>query len=66
MGKTKHRGLVTRYDGLFKIMEKVGVVAYPLKLSEQLKFHPTFHVSYLRPFHKNKRIQKEVSCKELF
>jgi len=47
-------------------MEKVGVVAYPLKLSEQLKFHPTFHVSYLRPFHKNKRIQKEVSCKELF
>jgi hypothetical protein len=47
-------------------MEKVGVVAYPLKLSKQLKLHPTFHVSYLRPFHKNKRIQNEVSCKELF
>jgi hypothetical protein len=33
IGKTKHRWLVPRYDGLFKIMEKVGVVAYPLKLS---------------------------------
>ena len=51
MGKTKHRGLVTRYDGPFEIIEKVGVVAYKLKLSEQLKFHPTFHVCYLRPFY---------------
>jgi hypothetical protein len=49
---------VLRYDGLFKIMEKVGVVTYPLKLSGQLKLHPTFHVSYLRPFHEEQKDSK--------
>jgi hypothetical protein len=33
-GKTKHRWLVPRYDILFKIMEKMGLVAYRLKLPE--------------------------------
>ena len=50
---TKHRGLVPRYDGPFEVIEKVGVVAYRLKLPERLKLHPTFHVSYLRPFHED-------------
>ena len=50
---TKHRGLVPRYDGPFEVIEKVGVVAYRLKLPERLKLHPTFHVSYLRPFYED-------------
>jgi hypothetical protein len=53
VGTTKHRGLVPRYDGSFEIIEKVGVVIYKLKLPKQLKLHPTFHVSYLRPFYED-------------
>ena len=49
----KHRGLVPRYDGPFEVIEKVGAVAYRLKLPERLKLHPTFHVSYLRPFYED-------------
>ena len=53
MGITKHRGLVPRYDGPFEVIGKVGAVAYRLKLPKWLKLHPTFHVSYLRPFYKD-------------
>jgi hypothetical protein len=53
IGTTKHRGLVPRYDGPFEIIEKVGAVTYRLKLPERLKLHPTFHVSYLRPFYED-------------
>ena len=52
-GKNQHRGLMPRYDGSFEVMGKVGVVAYRLKLQERLKLHPTFHVSYLKPFHED-------------
>ena len=45
--------LVPRYDGLFEVMRKMGAVAYRLKLLERLKLHPTFHVSYLKPFHED-------------
>jgi hypothetical protein len=51
--KSKHQGLVPRYNGPFKIMEKIRVIAYRLKFLEQLKLHPTFHVIYLRPFHED-------------
>jgi len=44
---------VPRYDGSFEVMEKMGVVADRLKLPESLKLLPTFHVSYLKPFHKD-------------
>ena len=42
-----------RYDGPFEVIEKVGVVAFWLKLPERLKLHPTLHVSYLRPFYED-------------
>ncbi|GKA71127.1 putative reverse transcriptase domain-containing protein [Tanacetum coccineum] len=45
----KRGKLNPRYIGPFKIMAKVGTVAYRLELLEQLsKFHSTFHVSNLK------------------
>jgi len=53
IGKNRHYMLVPRYDGPFEVMRKMGAVAYRLKLLERLKLHPTFHVSYLKPFHED-------------
>jgi hypothetical protein len=39
--------------GCFEVKGKVGAVAYKLKLLEMLKLHPTFHDSYLKPFHED-------------
>nr|GEZ19244.1 putative reverse transcriptase domain-containing protein [Tanacetum cinerariifolium] len=45
----KRGKLNPRYIGPFKILAKVGTVAYRLELSEQLsKVHSTFHVSKLK------------------
>ena len=46
-----HKGLIQRYDGPFVIRERVGNVAYRLALPDRLKIHPTFHVSFLKPYH---------------
>ncbi|GJW88111.1 putative reverse transcriptase domain-containing protein [Tanacetum coccineum] len=45
----KQRKPNPRYIGPFKIIAKVGMVAYRLKLSEQLsRVHSTFHISNLK------------------
>ncbi|KNA10651.1 hypothetical protein SOVF_142230 [Spinacia oleracea] len=51
--KTAQRSLIPRYDSPFEVIQKVGAVAYRLSLPERLKLHPTFHVSYLKPYHKD-------------
>lgn len=44
MGKLRHR-----YMGLFRIVERIGPVAYRLELPDELHpFHDVFHVSQLR------------------
>jgi len=37
------------YVGLFKVLEKKIPNTYKLKLLENLKIHPIFHVSFLKP-----------------
>ncbi|GKC36470.1 hypothetical protein Tco_1048854 [Tanacetum coccineum] len=45
----KRRKLIPRYVGPFKVLEKVGSVAYKLELPEELsRVHNTFHVSNLK------------------
>ena len=48
-----HKGLVRKYEGPFPVVHKVGKVSYRLELPAKLKIHPVFHVSLLKPYHKD-------------
>ncbi|GKF54471.1 hypothetical protein Tco_0161381, partial [Tanacetum coccineum] len=60
----KRGKLNPRYVGPFKVLEKVGSVAYKLELHEELsRVHNTFHVSNLKKCHADEPLA--VSLDEL-
>lgn len=50
LNSTDTQKLSKCYFGPFKILQKIGPVAYKLDLSSHLKIHPVFHVSILRQY----------------
>ena len=66
--KNIKKKLANQMLGPFKIIRKVSDLAYELKLPDNLRCHPVFHVSLLEPHHENEfkgRSNKRSNCKNV-
>lgn len=51
LASSANKKLSARFFGPFKILQRIGNVAYKLELPDTVKFHALFHVSFLKRFH---------------
>lgn len=55
--KTGTRKLATKWVGPFSVTERIGPLAYRLKLPASMTEHDVFHVCYLKPYRDGGRTQ---------
>ena len=55
--KTGTRKLAPKWVGPFPIAERIGPLAYKLKLPDSMTVHDVFHVCYLKPYRDDKRVK---------
>ncbi|XP_074364002.1 uncharacterized protein LOC141704713 [Apium graveolens] len=48
-----HKGLIRKYEGPFEVVGKVENVSYKVQLPPNMKIHPVFHVSMLKPYNED-------------
>jgi hypothetical protein len=51
------RKLLPKWVGPFKVIERIGKVAYKVELSPNLKMHNVFHVQLLKKYRDNGKVQ---------
>ena len=56
LGLRRNLKLAFKYYGPYKVLPKVGKLAYKLELLEGISIHPTFHVSPVKPSAKNHEV----------
>ncbi|BAT84457.1 hypothetical protein VIGAN_04184000 [Vigna angularis var. angularis] len=55
-----HPKLSARYYGPFRVIQKVGEVAFRLLLPETARIHPVFHVSQLKLAIGARKVEKDL------
>jgi hypothetical protein len=51
------RKLLPRWIGPFRVVQRIGVVAYRVQLPDTFKIHDVIHMSLLRPYVADGRVQ---------
>ena len=51
--KGLQKSLIRKYESPFPIEKRVGNVVYMVQLFSTVKYHPVFHVSMLKSYHKD-------------
>ena len=58
--KNIKKKLADQMLGPFEIVKKVSSLAYELKLPNNMRCHPVFHVSLLEPYHENEFVNRNT------